>query len=120
MELNCKKLLTILMCAGLFMVTLVVLTGCEKSEPNATEPVSTEMSQEMAEHDAMTMADETMAQVAGATEQTTCPIMDGNKIDKNVFVEYKGKKVYFCCPDCKAKFNADPEKYIAKLPQFKQ
>jgi YHS domain-containing protein len=35
-----------------------------------------------------------------------------------VFVEYKGKKVYFCCADCKAKFEADPEKYIAKLPQF--
>ena len=45
--------------------------------------------------------------------------MEGNKIDKNVFVEYKGKKVYFCCADCKAKFLADPEKYVAKLPQFR-
>ena len=44
--------------------------------------------------------------------------MDGNKIDKNVFVEYKGKKVYFCCADCKAKFEAEPEKYLPKLPQF--
>ena len=51
-------------------------------------------------------------------EQTICPVM-GNPIDKNVFVEYQGKKVYFCCPDCKAEFNADPEKYVAKLPQFK-
>ena len=32
--------------------------------------------------------------------------------------EYKGKKVYFCCPSCEEKFNADPEKYISKLPQF--
>jgi len=51
-------------------------------------------------------------------EQTTCPVMEGNKIDKNVFVEYKGKTVYFCCEACKAKFLADPEKYVAKLPQF--
>jgi YHS domain-containing protein len=44
--------------------------------------------------------------------------LDGNKIDKNVFVEYKGKKVYFCCAACKSVFEKDPEKYIAKLPQF--
>ncbi len=60
------------------------------------------------------------ATATASMEQTMCPIMDGNKIDKNVFVEYKGKKVYFCCAGCKAKFEADPEKYIAKLPQFKQ
>ena len=58
--------------------------------------------------------------VAAVTEQTTCPVMEGNPIDKNVFVEYKGKKVYFCCDDCKAVFEKDPEKYISKLPQFKQ
>jgi YHS domain-containing protein len=44
--------------------------------------------------------------------------MEGNPINKAIFVEYKDKKVYFCCPPCKDKFNADPEKYIAKLPQF--
>jgi YHS domain-containing protein len=55
---------------------------------------------------------------SAAVEQTMCPVMDGMKIDKNVFTEYKGKKVYFCCADCKAKFEANPEKYIANLPQF--
>jgi YHS domain-containing protein len=57
--------------------------------------------------------------VTAAVEQTMCPVLEA-KIDKNVFVEYKGKKVYFCCADCKAKFEADPEKYIAKLPQFQK
>ena len=42
----------------------------------------------------------------------------GGAIDKNIFVEYQGKKVYFCCKDCVEKFKADPEKYLAKLPQF--
>jgi len=41
-------------------------------------------------------------------------------IDKNIFVEYQGKKVYFCCAGCKDKFKAEPEKYLAKLPQFKK
>ncbi len=52
------------------------------------------------------------------TEQTICPIM-GGKIDKTVFTEYQGKKVYFCCPGCIDEFNKDPEKYIPQLPQFK-
>jgi YHS domain-containing protein len=41
-------------------------------------------------------------------------------INKNIFVEYKGKKVYFCCPGCEDKFNAEPQKYLARLPQFNQ
>ena len=55
-------------------------------------------------------------EIVVAAGQTTCPIMVGNAIDKNVFVEYKGKKVYFCCPACKPDFEKDPEKFIAKLP----
>jgi len=52
-------------------------------------------------------------------EQTVCPVM-GGEINKAIFTEYKGKKVYFCCPACKGKFEANPEKYIDKLPQFKK
>ncbi len=25
---------------------------------------------------------------------------------------YKGKEYYFCCEDCKLKFESDPEKYL--------
>ena len=28
--------------------------------------------------------------------------------------EYKGRTYYFCCPACKPKFDADPEKYTVK------
>src|SRR3972149_1469438 len=61
-----------------------------------------------------------MAAAVAAIAQTTCPVMDGNPIDKNVFTEYKGQKVYFCCPACIDKFKAEPEKYAANLPQFKE
>lgn len=50
-------------------------------------------------------------------EQTVCPVM-GGAINKDVFTEYKGEKIYFCCPGCKPKFEKDPEKYVSKLPQF--
>jgi YHS domain-containing protein len=63
----------------------------------------------------MSQSTDTQAQTS---EQTTCPVM-GGKINKSVFIEYKGKKVYFCCPGCIDKFKANPEQYVAKLPQFK-
>ncbi len=51
-------------------------------------------------------------------EQTLCPVM-GNPINKDIFVEYKGRKVYFCCDGCDDMFLENPEKYLDKLPQFK-
>jgi hypothetical protein len=44
----------------------------------------------------------------------------GGPINKDVFTEYKGKKVYFCCPGCQPEFEKNPEKYVTKLPQFQQ
>ncbi|NOZ19766.1 MAG: YHS domain-containing protein [Planctomycetes bacterium] len=46
--------------------------------------------------------------------QKTCPVM-GREIKKDIFVDYKGRRVYFCCPACPAKFKADPEKYLKAL-----
>lgn len=46
--------------------------------------------------------------------QTICPVM-GGVIDKNVYVDYQGKRVYFCCESCKEQFMQEPEKYMEKL-----
>jgi YHS domain-containing protein len=46
--------------------------------------------------------------------QKTCPVM-GNPIDKSIFVDYKGKRVYFCCAGCPETFKQDPEKYLKAL-----
>ena len=51
-----------------------------------------------------------------STGQKICPVM-GNAINPNIFVDYKGRRVYFCCPMCPPKFNADPEKYIKILDE---
>ena len=48
--------------------------------------------------------------------QTTCPVM-GGKIDKKVFVDYEGKRVYFCCPGCIGTFKKDPAKYLKKMKE---
>jgi len=80
------------------MVGAFLLTGCKKK----SEPVAPAGTKQV---------------VSEATEQTTCPVM-GGAINKKLYTEYKEKKVYFCCAGCKEKFDADPEKYISKLPQF--
>ena len=43
--------------------------------------------------------------------QTTCPVM-GNPINKEVFTDYKGMRIYFCCAGCIEPFQAEPEKYL--------
>ena len=121
MKAKMMQIWTMVFVVSALTVGLLVLNGCKKSE-NPQSSTSQEM-QGHEGHEHMAMEAKPAAQTAEETEtieQKTCPVMVGNPIDKNVFVEYKGKKVYFCCPDCKAKFNADPEKYIARLPQFKQ
>ncbi len=46
--------------------------------------------------------------------QTKCPILGGT-IDKSVFVDYQGQRIYFCCDGCPQKFKEDPDKYIKKF-----
>ena len=48
--------------------------------------------------------------------QANCPVM-GGKINKDIYVDHKGKRVYFCCKGCVSKFKKNPEKYIKKLEE---
>ncbi len=54
------------------------------------------------------------AEPMGTKAQTHCPVM-GGKISKNAFVDYKGKRVYFCCPGCDKKFLANADERIAAM-----
>ncbi len=97
MNSKAKQFSTIVLLASFLLVGLIILNGCKKSEPAATA--------------------ETKEVASAGIQQTVCPIM-GGAINKDIFTEYKGKKVYFCCAGCKPEFEKNPEKYLAKLPQF--
>ena len=114
MEHGRKKIMSIIVLAGL-VVVLILVNGCKKSEPT-TDETTTITSQEIAQPDTRTG---TIAKVVATVEQTICPIM-GEPIDKNIYVEILGKKVYFCCEGCEQKFMEEPEKYLDKLPQFQK
>jgi YHS domain-containing protein len=110
----------------------LVVVGCAKKEgqpanpapagtakPATSEKASTAPPKEQTAQQAGQEANQVQAAVAQAAgEQTLCPVLK-EPINKAIFVEYKGKKVYFCCEPCKATFEKDPEKYVKDLPQFK-
>ena len=100
-----KHFIMLLIISMLILIT-VSLTGCKKEEETTQTTETTEVEQ-------------AIVAVTDVIEQKTCPIMDA-PINKDLFTEYKGKKVYFCCPGCKEKFEEAPEQYLAKLPQFSE
>jgi len=133
-------------CVLLFVLPVLFgLSGCEKDEPvdigrspekdipkapaaesssdvKDTDPKPEALDAMMKDLDPET-AKKVSAMLADAKKdspvQTICPVMEG-PTKKDIFVEYQGKKVYFCCESCKSDFNADPGKYLSKLPQFKK
>ena len=112
MRIRRKSIMLFISVAGL-VVLFTLLNGCKKSEPGSSETTII-TSQEMAKPETGTTAE-----VTAEIEQTMCPVM-GKPIDKDIYVEFLGKKVYFCCEDCQEKFMEDPEMYLDKLPQFKK
>ena len=46
--------------------------------------------------------------------QVTCPV-SGEAVDRKVYVERDGKKVYFCSGDCVKKYQGSPSKYKKTL-----
>ena len=113
-----KRLITVLLVVGFVFVGLIMLNGCGKEEPAPEPNESSEPNEPNEPNDANTAMTTEAGKEIAASEQTTCPVMEGNPIIKKYFVEYQGKKVYFCCAGCDEKFLANPEEYIAKLPQF--
>lgn len=47
-----------------------------------------------------------------------CPVAD-KPVDPNQTVEHDGRRVAFCCGKCKAAFEKEPAKFLAKLPPKK-
>jgi len=50
-----------------------------------------------------------------AKYQETCPVMKGEKINKKLFVDYEGKRIYVCCGGCIRAVKKDPAKYVKEM-----
>ena len=83
--------------AVLVLVTVFAVTGELSAQAGSGEKSGTESTK------------------AGTTvEQTVCPVM-GGKINKALYIDANGKRIYMCCEGCINKLKADPAKYITKL-----
>ncbi len=51
---------------------------------------------------------------SGGKPQTVCPVMKGD-IDKSLYADYNGYRIYFCCKECFGEFKKNPEKYMKIL-----
>jgi YHS domain-containing protein len=78
----------------------------------ATAPAKIEMVHQ-------TVAAKTDTHTAKLQPQTACPVT-GDPIDKKLYVDYKGKRIYVCCSGCLATVKKNPEKYIKKLEKMGQ
>ena len=54
--------------------------------------------------------------LAAQTPINEACLVSGKPIDPQHNLLHDGKVIGFCCPNCPAPFQADPEKYLAKLP----
>jgi len=100
------------------------LVGCSKEQaPGPPAAVEEEVVEEV-EVPALTTSDVTEA-MAGLSEadrtaalaQKVCPVSGETlgEMGTPIKVTVKGRDVFLCCPSCRKKIEADPDKYLAKL-----
>lgn len=58
------------------------------------------------------------AWAAESPANAKCPVLTEEDVDPALWTEYQGKKVFFCCQDCKRQFIERPEAFLKNLPQF--
>jgi YHS domain-containing protein len=47
-------------------------------------------------------------------KQKICPVM-GGKINKKIYIDYKGRRIYFCGRGCPKMFKKNPKKYLKSM-----
>jgi YHS domain-containing protein len=109
-----------LLLIGMAIVCLVIIAGCNKSEPEkpvmspTTETTTTTTPSATIKTDAPKVPHKITDAEVGT--EAVCPVMGSKvKVTKDTLsAEYKGKVYYFCCGGCPDDFAKDPEKYIKK------
>lgn len=95
---------------GWFLAALVAAAGAtawagaeccghEKAGDKAAEPVAQASATETAQP---------------GKPQTLCPVMNV-PINRNLYVDHEGKRLYVCCGSCVRKVKADPARYVRQL-----
>jgi YHS domain-containing protein len=49
--------------------------------------------------------------------QSACPVSGKELEEKEVYTDFEGRRVYFCCAGCIAPFEKEPQKYLGVLDE---
>lgn len=60
---------------------------------------------------------ETQPPVLQTSKVQTTDAISGKPIDKSVYVDYKGRRIYFCCDDSKKGFETNSATVLRKLKE---
>ncbi len=116
-----RSLLTI----SIALVGALAIVGCNASETAETADQSTPKANVQGDHHGHDHgthghgADDHGAHAQEMSAQTTCPVM-GGAINKKLYAEVNGKRVYVCCEGCISQIENNPEKYLNKLREMGQ
>jgi len=92
---------------------VLVVAGCPKQQattPPVAGPTGTEAPPA---ETAATQPPDNIGNAKNAEGKCICPVLGDPVTDFSAgnSVEYQGKAYFFCCPDCRPKFESDPAKY---------
>ena len=94
--------------ATMFIITagIINLTSCTRTEKKSQEIEKTEI----------LLEEEGKVASRQLKLQTKCPLT-GLDINRNIYTDYNGKRIYFCCTGCRTEFLKTPEEYMEKLKE---
>ncbi len=78
--------------------------------------VVTPLSAKDMDHGSVNHKSATTEQSVELAVQSTCPVMGGD-INKKIYADHSGERVYFCCPMCIDSFKKDPTKYLETMKE---
>ncbi|MBN1893507.1 YHS domain-containing protein [bacterium] len=59
----------------------------------------------------------TRTKVPKVPSQPLCPVTK-DPVDKKIFLDLEGKRIYFCCTACLEEFRKNPDKYLDILDEM--
>ena len=63
------------------------------------------------------MTGKQMNNMQSETGNATCPVMN-NPVNRDLYVDHNGKRIYVCCAMCVNEVKKNPDKYLKKLEKM--
>jgi len=124
---------TLILIAGMTIGLTATVSGCGKKDDAAQKGDHSETHADMSHeshghegHDHAMHDDHSHGDHAAHTEadtdaefngNKTCPVM-GGAVNKDLYVDHDGKRIYVCCEGCIDAIKKNPEKYLKKLEEM--